>query len=152
MLDDDWMLITAGKTGSVGTMTASWGGFGILWNMPVAYVFIRPQRYTLGFIENEKYFTLSFFDRKFRDILSFCGTVSGRDVDKIVKTGLLPLETENRSVYFSQARLVMECRKLYADQIKAGGFTIREVDIKNYKEKDYHHFFIAEIVTCMKRE
>jgi flavin reductase (DIM6/NTAB) family NADH-FMN oxidoreductase RutF len=151
MLDDDWMLITAGKFGSFNTMTASWGGFGILWNKPVAFVFIRPQRYTLGFIENQEYFTLSFFREEYREILKICGSVSGRDTDKVASTGLVPFETACKGVSFQQASLYLECRKLYRDQIKPDGFFIKEVDKKNYKDNDHHFMFIAEIITCMSR-
>jgi flavin reductase (DIM6/NTAB) family NADH-FMN oxidoreductase RutF len=152
MLDDDWMLVTAGKINSFNTMTASWGGFGILWSRPVAFVFIRPQRYTLGFIENEEYFTLSFFNEEFRSILNFCGSHSGRDVDKIAECSLKPLETGNGAIFFEQAQLIMECRKLYSDQIKPGNFSIQDIEKKVYRHKDYHFFYIAEIVTCMTRE
>ena len=150
LLDDDWMLITAGKTGSFNTMTASWGGFGILWNKPSAFIFIRPQRFTLGFIENEDHFTLSFFDEKYRDILNFCGTRSGKDVDKIGGTGLTPVETKNGGIFFEQAGMMLECRKVYRDRIKPENFIIQEVEKKIYREKDYHYLFIGEIISCMQ--
>ena len=152
LLDDDWMLITAGNIESFNTMTASWGGFGILWNKPVAYIFIRPQRYTLGFVEGKDYFTLSFFDHTHKDILSYCGSKSGREVDKITDTGLIPVETDNGSIYFEQARLIMECRKLYRDVIKKENFEFPETDRSVYKNGDYHHIFIAEIVNCLKKK
>ena len=47
----EWMLVTAGTPEKFNTMTASWGGTGWLWNKPVAFVFIRPERYTYEFIE-----------------------------------------------------------------------------------------------------
>ena len=59
-IGDDWMLITAGTRNSFNTMTAGWGTCGILWNRPVAICFVRPQRYTYKFMEEGKYFTLSF--------------------------------------------------------------------------------------------
>ena len=51
------MLITAGMKEKCNTMTASWGGLGVLWGGPVATVYIRPQRYTLEFVENSEFFT-----------------------------------------------------------------------------------------------
>ena len=53
MIGDDWMLISAmdPKTEKYNTMTASWGGFGVLFHKPVAYIFIRPQRYTKEFVD-----------------------------------------------------------------------------------------------------
>ena len=149
MLDDEWMLITAGTKESFNTMTASWGGFGILWNKPVAFIFIRPQRHTLGFVDNEDYFTLSFFGEKYRDILSFCGSRSGREVDKVAETGLVPLETGNGAIYFEQAKLMLECSKLYRDKIRPENFMMRELEKKIYRQKDYHFIYVAEIVSCM---
>ena len=151
LLDDDWMLVTAGNIESFNTMTASCGGFGILWNKPVAYIFIRPQRYTLEFVENENYFTLCFFDHIHKNILSYCGSKSGREVNKIADTGLRPVKTGNGSIYFEQASLVLECRKLYRDVIKPENFEYPETERSIYKNEDYHHVFIAEIVSCMKR-
>ena len=58
----DWMLISALKDGVVNTMTASWGGMGILWNKKVVFAFIRPQRYTKEFVDANDTFTLTFFD------------------------------------------------------------------------------------------
>ena len=59
-ISKQWMLVTAGDKDSSNTMTASWGGVGIMWGKPVATVYIRPQRYTKEFIDKNEYFTLSF--------------------------------------------------------------------------------------------
>src|SRR5512135_3733306 len=87
LLDKDWMLITAGNKGHFNTMTASWGGFGIIWNHPVAFIFVRPTRYTYQFLEQYDRFTLCFFGKGYRKILNICGSTSGRDVDKMARTG-----------------------------------------------------------------
>ncbi|MBN2049757.1 MAG: flavin reductase family protein, partial [Spirochaetales bacterium] len=62
LIDKDWMLVTAGTKQQCNMMTASWGGVGILWNLPVAFVFIRPQRYTDTFIQRHDLFSLCFFN------------------------------------------------------------------------------------------
>ena len=59
-ISKQWMLITAGPEKNCNTMTASWGGLGILWGKPVSTIYIRPQRYTREFVEREDYYTLSF--------------------------------------------------------------------------------------------
>ena len=81
LIDEDWMLITAGTAERCNTMTASWGGLGVLWRKNVATVYIRPQRYTFEFVEREDYFTLSFFGGDYRPQLALCGSKSGREVD-----------------------------------------------------------------------
>ena len=74
LIGREWMLITAGTPENFNTMTASWGGLGWLWNKPVAFVFVRPERHTYGFIEAQEQHTLSFLGEEHRDILNFCGT------------------------------------------------------------------------------
>ncbi len=146
MLDKDWMLITAGNTESFNTMTASWGGFGILWNKPVATIYIRPQRYTFLFAERSEYFTLSFFHSEHKNILKFCGTKSGRDYDKVKETGLVSFPTRYEAVGFEQARMILECRKIYADDIKPEKFIFENLSKEIYPGKDFHRLFIGEIL------
>lgn len=148
MLDDDWMLITAGNPENFNTMTASWGGFGILWHKPMAICFVRPQRYTLQFIEKTEYFSLSFFTNEFKNALNFCGQRSGRNTNKIKETGLIPLNTPNNAIAFEQARLILECKKVYADEIKPDKFLVPEIIDHIYPGKDFHKFFIGEITGC----
>jgi len=63
LMDKDWMLITAKKPdGKINTMTAAWGCYGILWRRPVAVCYIRPQRYTLEFVNSTDRFTLNFLE------------------------------------------------------------------------------------------
>ena len=150
LIGEEWMLISAGKDSIYNTMTASWGGLGILWNKPVVYIFIRPQRFTFEFIENNTYFSLSFLESKHKDILTFCGTKSGRNVDKIKETGLRPAYTENGTIYFEQAKLVLECKKLYYNDIQPENFIEQAID-KNYPQKDYHRMYIGEIVSVLSK-
>jgi len=150
LIGHDWFLITAGSETSFNTMTAAWGGLGYLWNKPVAYIFIRPQRYTYEFAEREDCFTIQFFEKKHRDILKFCGSHSGRDVDKVEHTGLKFFTSENGSVYFEQARLQMECRLLYSDDIRPDRFADDQL-LKNYPKNDFHRMYIGEIVECLQK-
>lgn len=152
MLDNDWMLITAGNKKSFNTMTASWGGFGILWNLPVSYIFVRPQRYTFQFTEDNAYFTLCFFNEESRNILKYCGSRSGRNSDKIKDTGLLPEFTTMGNVFFNQARLVIECKKLYSDLIKEDHFHEMNILSDIYRNKDYHTMYIGEILHTYIKE
>jgi flavin reductase (DIM6/NTAB) family NADH-FMN oxidoreductase RutF len=149
IVGEEWMLITAGRADKFNTMTASWGTLGILWHKPVAICFIRPQRYTFEFAESSEYYTLSFLEPGNREILQFCGTRSGRDTDKIGETGLVPLTTRLGNVYYDQCRLVLECKKLYADHLKEDLFIIPELIGKNYPKKDFHKFYIGEVVSCL---
>lgn len=145
LIGKDWMLITAGSPEGCNTMTASWGGFGELWNMPVMTIFVRPTRFTYAFIEKEDYFTVSFFEEKYRNVLHLCGTVSGRKVDKIVEAGLTPVRSEHGGTYFAEAKMVCECRKIYFNDINPDNFLDEKIK-KQYPHNDYHRMFIGEIV------
>jgi flavin reductase (DIM6/NTAB) family NADH-FMN oxidoreductase RutF len=145
LIGKDWMLVTAGNTESCNTMTASWGGLGELWNRPVAFIFVRPTRYTYEFIERENFFTLSFFEEKHRKTLQLCGTISGRKSDKIAESGLTPVASDNGSVFFQEAKLVLECKKLYFADLNPENFLDQNLE-KHYPHKDYHRVYVAEIV------
>jgi len=144
------MLITAGTMESWNTMTASWGAMGELWFKPVVFAFIRPQRYTREFVEREEVFTLSFFDESHRKALNFCGANSGRDCDKAAETGLTPFATDGGSVAFEEARLVLECRKLYFQNINPEHFLDDSIDTKCYPEKDYHRMYVGEVLRVLR--
>ena len=122
LIGKDWMLITAGTKDSWNTMTASWGGLGVLWNRNVCFCFVRYTRHTWSFMEKSHRFTLSFFEEKYRPALNFCGSHSGRDCDKAKETGLHPVATETGNIYFSEARLVLECEKIYFSDILPANF------------------------------
>ena len=131
----DWMLVTAGNREKFNTMTVSWGGTGILWNKPVAFTFIRHQRYTFDFIENNQYFTMSAYGDEFRNALKLCGTKSGRDIDKAKETGLIPVFTEE-APYFEHARLVLVCRKMYAQDLNEQSIIDSSI-LNSYNGNDY---------------
>jgi len=150
LVSSDWMLVTAGDNENFNTMTANWGGMGYLWNRPVAFVFIRQERYTYQFIEDNDEFTLSFFDmknREMRKILNICGTKSGRDCDKVAEASLTTVFSTSGNPAFSQARLILECRKLYAEMLNQEAFIDSRIMPTHYKPggDGLHKMYIAEI-------
>lgn len=144
MIGKDWMLVTAEKEGKVNTMTASWGGVGVLWNRNVVYVFIRPQRYTKEFIDNAETFSLSVLPQDYKKTLSYLGTVSGRDEDKIAKSGLT-VAHDGATPYFEEAETVLVCRKLYRQEMTPESFIDESLVGANYPNNDYHAMYVAEI-------
>lgn len=146
LIGNGWMLITAGNSFDYNTMTASWGGFGVLWHKKICFCVIRPQRHTFTYIENNQRFTLCFFEEKYRDALLYCGSHSGRDIDKIINAGLTPVF--GGAPYFAQARLVIECKKIYYQDVDPSNFIDLTI-ADNYETKDYHRMYIGEIVRCL---
>ena len=141
----DWCLISAGTPESFNTMTASWGGLGVLWNKNVATCYIRPQRYTKEFVDREELFTLTFFPDGYRDALTLCGRVSGRDHDKPKESGITPVFTDG-TMTFEEADLVLVCRKLYAQEMTEDSFLDKAVLDTNYPSRDLHTIYVGEIV------
>lgn len=150
LIGKEWMLITAGTPGHCNMMTASWGGLGYLWNKPVAFIFVRPERYTYPFIEENERLTLSFYghDPKMRRVVNLCGAVSGRDHDKVKETGLTPVTTEHGAVTFAQARLTIEGRKLFRSEMKAENFLDTDSLKRWYNDEpggSLHTIYVVEI-------
>lgn len=146
MLDKEWMLVTAGKSGDYNTMTASWGGFGFIWGKPVVMAVVRQSRYTLEFMEKYDYFTCSFFASEYRKALNLCGTKSGRGIDKAKEAGLTPIEVPGISaVTFEEARLTFVIRKLLHQDLSEQAFVDKELYTVNYSDGDIHRLFIGAI-------
>jgi flavin reductase (DIM6/NTAB) family NADH-FMN oxidoreductase RutF len=145
----DTMLITAGTADHFNTMTASWGTWGHLWYRDVTFCFLRPQRHTLGFMEQAEYYSLCFFPPEHQPALDYCGSHSGRDVDKIAATGLTPAIDATGAVYFAEARLVLICRKLYAQNLTADSFIDRGIVGEAYPEADFHRMYVGQVVRCL---
>ena len=151
MIGDEWMLVTAKKDDQVNTMTASWGGVGIMWGKTVATAYIRPQRYTKTFVDNGDYFTLSFFGGEQKKAMGYLGSVSGKDEpDKVDKTDLHVTEIDGQPT-FEEAKLVLVCKKLYAQEMKEESFIGTEEIEKWYPNKDYHTMYMAEIVKAYEK-
>ncbi|MDR2202493.1 MAG: flavin reductase [Clostridiales bacterium] len=147
---EDWMLIAAGDEKSANAMTASWGGLGVMWNKNVAYIVIRPQRYTKEFVDAAESFSLSFLGADYKDALAYMGKKSGRDGDKIKACGLT-LSYKNGVPYFAESDAVLFCKKLYAQAMTPDCFTDNSVIKTCYPKSDFHTLYIGEITEAMKR-
>lgn len=146
----DWFLITAGDASSYNTMTASWGGFGVIWNKNTATVYLRPQRYTKEFIDRSDTFSLTFFEEEHRPTLALCGKKSGRDCDKAAEAGLTPC-FDYPAPTFAEGKLVLICKKLYHQELTPDGFAVEELS-SNYPNEDYHTLYIGEILEAYLKE
>ena len=149
LIGHEWMLVTAGtEQDGYNTMTASWGHLGYLWNKPTAIAYVRPLRYTKGFVDREALYTLSFFPEGYKKQLTYLGTHSGRDEDKVAKMGLTPVFGEGYTT-FAEAKLTLVCRKLYRAPILEECFLDKDVLEHNYPERDFHDLYVGEIVKVL---
>ena len=153
LIGEQWMLITAGSVDKCNTMTASWGGVGVMWSVPCATCYIRPQRYTKGYVDESDCFTLCFFGEEYRKALGFCGSKSGRDVDKIKECGFTMAAAECGAPYMEEAELVLVCKKRYAQPMGPEYLTgENEIDAKWYPNHDWHTMYIEEIVGVLVKD
>lgn len=151
-LKDKWMLVTAKKDNDINTMTASWGGFGIMWNKEVAFVVIRPQRFTKEFVDASESFSLCFFDEAYKKQLAYLGKVSGRDENKIEKSALTAVIDDTQIPYFQEADVILFVKKLYAQPMGEEFFIEKSIIEKWFVEKDFHTLYIAEIEKILIKE
>lgn len=146
---DGWALLTAGNEEKFNSMTISWGALGELWGKDVAFTFVRPQRYTLPFMENGEYFTIALFDGTYRKELgAVFGSLSGSSADKYALTGFTPEFYENW-VFPGQAKTVLLLKKIAVDRFEPSGFIAPEIE-SNYAQRDYHYIYTGEIMGILK--
>ena len=158
-IGEGWMLISAGGGDNWNTMTASWGGLGVLWGRNVATIYVRPVRRTFELLNTNELFTLSFFDEQHRPALIFCGSKSGRDYDKAAETGLTPVVFDGGvaggrvagAVAFREASEIIICRKLYTHDFDPARFLDPAIE-QHYPQKDYHRLFVGEVLTLLSAE
>ena len=149
LLDKEWALLTVGNKEKFNTMTISWGGLGTLWHKPVVTIYLRPNRYTYEFMENNEYFTMSFYDEDYKKDLITLGTKSGRDTDKIALTKLTP-EFLEEGITFKEAKLTIICKKIYYQDLDINNIPTDEIN-KFYKNEPVHRMFIGEVIDIIDK-
>lgn len=144
------LLTTKGATG-VNTMTIGWGTLGIEWGRPMFVAYVRESRYTHELLDANPEFTVNCpvgeIDKK---ILGFCGTKSGRDLDKIKELGLHLEEPLNISVPgIKELPLTLECKVVYRNKQPVETIP-KEIQDRYYPVKDgvqdFHYAYYGEIV------
>lgn len=148
-------LLTTKADGVCNTMTIGWGTLGIEWGKNIFVAFVRGSRHTKSLLDKNPEFTVNIpLDTVDKNILKICGTVSGRDTDKITQLGLSLEDPDKISVPgIRQLPLTLECRVLYAQQqepkcVKADSvFTHYDPNAKDI-EAEYHTAYFAEIVSA----
>ncbi len=148
LIGNEWLLITAGNENKFNTMTASWGSLGVFWGKNSATIYVRQSRYTKEFIDSNDTFTLSFFSEDYKKALGICGSLSGRDTNKVEKANLTPVFDEI-SPYFKEAKMTMICKKMYHTDIELANFDEPKFNETMYPDKDYHTIYIAEILKVL---
>ncbi len=148
---DQWLLLTSGDFAQkrFNAMTVGWGSAGFIWGLPFVQVVVRPHRYTFEFMERYETFTVCAFPDRYRGALQLLGSKSGKAGDKIVESGLTPAaSTRIAAPSYAEAELVLECRKIYWDDLKPDHFLDGRIQA-NYPKKDYHRIYYGEIIAVL---
>lgn len=151
LISKDWFLVTAEKDGKVNTMTAAWGGLGFIWGKNAVTIYIRNSRYTKDFLDAGDTFSLCVMPESCRKELVYCGKASGRDEDKVAKCGFT-VEHKGKTPYFKEARMVLNCRKMFVQEMKEESFTDKAPVTEFYGDNDWHVMYIAEIESVLVKE
>lgn len=146
------ILITAKREEVVNSMTIGWGHIGIEWSRPVFVAYVRESRFTREMLDGSDDFTINVpMDSVDPKVLSFCGTRSGRDVDKIADLGLTLVSSEHvNAPGIKELPLTLECRKLC--KIKQDPVILPEDIQQRYYpkdvqgEQDHHYAYYGQIV------
>ena len=153
------ILLTTKAGDKVNTMTIGWGMLGIEWGKPIFIAFVRESRFTKQMLEENGEFTVNIhYGEMDTKILGFCGTKSGRDMDKIAEMNLTLEEPLSISVPgIRELPLTLECRVLYKQQQDLNAipqeildrYYPQEVDGSHPgSNRDYHIAYYAEILNA----
>lgn len=155
MFSRDWALVAAGSPQGFNALTVAWGALGTAWGngLPLAIIFVSPDRFTHGFLEREQRFSINVLPGQYRKALGYIGSHSGRDGDKISASGLEYAFTDHSTPVFTQARLVLECGKIYSHSLDSRHFgeVLQNVYEGHLKGLTPHTVYYGEILGCWKR-
>lgn len=141
-------LLTAGNINDYNTMTIGWGMVGTIWRKKTFIVYVKPCRYTYDFMENNDYFTVSFYNENHKTAMAYLGTKSGRDCNKIKDCNFHPVQIEN-SVTFEEAYCTILCKKYYCSDIDYNKVPEEAAD-RYYTDNCLHRVYYGEIIKIIE--
>lgn len=142
---EDWSLLTAGTEKDFNMMTVTGVMCGKFFLKPMMQVYVHPDRYSYQFLENNDYFTVSFFNEPHHPALQVCGRLHGNECDKVAESGLHPIPFEN-TVIFEEAKIVFVCKKVFHTDVKEENFDSEELFKGYYKgASTFHRIYMGEI-------
>jgi flavin reductase (DIM6/NTAB) family NADH-FMN oxidoreductase RutF len=156
LVGEDYTVITAGTEENYNSMTASFGGWGILFGDPTTWCFLRASRYTLEYIRQEKRYTMSYFDEPYREQVMLFGTLSGRDSDKMKRHALTAVTTPAGNVAYKEAKLIVECELTEITTVQPDDFYTKEgrsfVVNAHAEVKEYHKLVFGKITNVWTKK
>jgi flavin reductase (DIM6/NTAB) family NADH-FMN oxidoreductase RutF len=148
--EDRVLLVTKGKQDPPNAMAIGWGTVGIIWGKPIFMVMVRPSRYTHKLIEESRDFTVNIVPAKLKDVVQFCGTVSGRDHNKLEEKQLTVIPSlKVKTPIIGECILHYECQILYKNDLLPSELA-QSINAMLYPKDDFHRLYFGEILACQR--
>ncbi|HEX2956668.1 MAG TPA: flavin reductase family protein [Chitinispirillaceae bacterium] len=145
-----FLTVKSGK--ALNTMTIGWTAFGFVWSKPIMMVAVRPSRYTFGIIEAAMNFTVSVPFGDMHKETSFCGSKSGRDLDKFQACNLETVAGRRiASPIIKIPGRHYECKIIYKSAMDPTNLD-KDYELPLYPNGDYHTLYFGEILACYETE
>jgi flavin reductase (DIM6/NTAB) family NADH-FMN oxidoreductase RutF len=142
------LLVSRGREGLPNVMAIGWGTMGIIWKKPIFVVLVRPSRHTYKLIEETGEFTVNIAPPELKEVVNYCGTVSGRDHDKFREKGLTAIPSEKvKTPIIKECILHFECRVVYKSDLIPSELE-KAIIPASYPEGDFHRTYFGEILAC----
>jgi flavin reductase (DIM6/NTAB) family NADH-FMN oxidoreductase RutF len=146
--DDRVLLVSHGKEDPPNVMAIGWGTLGIIWRRPTFIVLVRPSRHTYKLIEETGEFTVNIVPPQLKEVVQYCGTVSGRDHDKFKEKNLTAIPSKKvKTPIIKECILHFECEVIYKNDLIPSELE-KSVINSLYPKGDFHHFYFGEILAC----
>jgi flavin reductase (DIM6/NTAB) family NADH-FMN oxidoreductase RutF len=156
LVGGDYTVITSGTGEDYNSMVASWGGWGMFFDGPVTWCFLRANRYTLEYMRKTGTYTTTYFDEQYKDDIMLFGTHSGRDSDKMRTHALTAVVSPQGNVAYKEAKLIIECELIEITTVDPNDFYLEEG--KNFivdaygEAQDYHKLVFGKITKVWVRQ
>jgi flavin reductase (DIM6/NTAB) family NADH-FMN oxidoreductase RutF len=145
-----FLTVQSGNT--LNTMTIGWATFGVVWTKPIMMVAVRSSRHTFGIIEAAKDFTVTVPAGDMQEETAFCGSQSGRNVDKFKMCNLETTDSRQVTSPIIKTRgRHYECKIIYKSAMDPAHLD-RTYDSSLYPKKDYHTLYFGEILACYETD
>lgn len=142
------LLVSRGEEGLLNVMAIGWGTMGIIWRKPIFIVMVRPSRYTYKLIEETGEFTVNIAPPELKEVVQYCGTVSGRDQNKFKEKKLTTVPSKKiKTPLIKECFLHFECRAVYKNDLIPSELE-KSIVATLYPKGDFHRVYFGEILAC----
>lgn len=142
------LLVSQGKKGLPNVMAIGWGTVGIIWRKPMFLVSVRPSRHTYKLIEETGEFTVNIAPPQLKEVVQYCGTVSGRDYNKFKEKQLTALPSNKvKTPIIKECIFHFECRVIYKNDLIPSELE-KSIISALYSKGDFHRLYFGEILAC----